>query len=179
MFDFLKMEFTIIVTLALFFGYNVGLTAAWATYLALPFGIIPFSYIMSFCFTADSAAQTFTMFSHFFILGIMSTLTFGLRISLDQQKKGDALNWALKFIPTYSIGSSLFCDTACASLSWQRDNQKGTGGPIDANPWAYGNITADVVVMFIHLVGWSFVLSLIETGFFSWCRLRPNQIYDS
>lgn len=56
MFDFLKMEFTIIVTLALFFGYNVGLTAAWATYLALPFGIIPFSYVMSFCFTADSAA---------------------------------------------------------------------------------------------------------------------------
>lgn len=69
--------------MALFFGYEMGLTGAWATYLVLPFGIIPFSYAMSFWFTVDSAAQTFTMFFHFFILGIMSTLTFGLRLSLD------------------------------------------------------------------------------------------------
>lgn len=55
-FDFIKMQFTIGITLALFFGYNMGLTGAWATYLALPFGIIPFSYAMSFWFTVDSAA---------------------------------------------------------------------------------------------------------------------------
>lgn len=82
-FDLIKMELTIIVTLCLFFGYKMNLNAAWATYVALPFGIIPFSYVMSFWFTVDSAAQTFTMFFHFFILGIMSTLTFGLRISPD------------------------------------------------------------------------------------------------
>lgn len=82
-FDFLKMELTIIVTLSVLFGYKLGLNAAWATYVALPFGIIPFSYVMSYWFTVDSAAQTFTMFFHFFILGIMSTLTFGLRISPD------------------------------------------------------------------------------------------------
>jgi hypothetical protein len=59
-------------------------------------------------------------------------------------------------------------------MNWQRENQKGTGGPVDANVWAVGNITADIVSMFIHLVFWSFVLAMIETGYFSWCRLRPN-----
>jgi len=55
-FDLIKMELTILVTLALFFGYKMGLTAAWVTYLVLPLGIIPFSYVMSFWFTVDSAA---------------------------------------------------------------------------------------------------------------------------
>lgn len=40
--------------------------------------------------------------------------------------------------------------------------------------WAVGNITADIVSMFIHLVFWSIVIAMIETGFFQWCRLRPN-----
>ena len=40
--------------------------------------------------------------------------------------------------------------------------------------WAVGNITADIVSMFIHLVFWSIVIAMIETGLFSWCRLRPN-----
>jgi amino acid permease len=69
--------------MALLFGFDLGYTGAWATYLALPLGIIPFSYAMSFWFTVDSAAQTFTMFFHFFMLGIMSTLTFGLRVAPD------------------------------------------------------------------------------------------------
>lgn len=82
-FDFIKMQFTIGITMALLFGFDLGYTGAWATYLALPLGIIPFSYAMSFWFTVDSAAQTFTMFFHFFMLGIMSTLTFGLRVAPD------------------------------------------------------------------------------------------------
>jgi hypothetical protein len=55
-FDFLKMQFTIAVTMALFFGFEMGLQGAWVTYLVLPFGIIPFSYAMSFLFSVDSAA---------------------------------------------------------------------------------------------------------------------------
>lgn len=82
-FDLIKMELTIVVTISLFFGFEMGFNSAWATYVALPFGIIPFSYVMSYWFTVDSAAQTFTMFFHFFILGIMSTLTFGLRLAPD------------------------------------------------------------------------------------------------
>jgi len=60
-------------------------------------------------------------------------------------------------------------------MNWQRENLKGTGGPVDANVWALGNITADVISMFIHLIFWSIVIAMIETGFFQWCRLRPNQ----
>lgn len=64
-------------------------------------------------------------------------------------------------------------------MSWQRDNVKGTGGPIDANVWAATNNTADVVVMFIHLFIWSVILSFVENGYFAWFRFRPNLKYDA
>jgi len=61
-FDYVKMQLTVGITLALFFGYNLGISAAWVTYLVLPFGLIPNCYFISYLFTVDSAAQTFTMF---------------------------------------------------------------------------------------------------------------------
>jgi len=55
-FDFFKIEFTVVITIILFYGFDLGYNAAWITYLVLPFGILPFTYVTSFIFTADSAA---------------------------------------------------------------------------------------------------------------------------
>lgn len=55
-FDFAKMYFTIIVTIILFLGYGLGFNGSVAVYLVFPFGILPFTYVSSFIFTADSAA---------------------------------------------------------------------------------------------------------------------------
>jgi len=55
-FDFIKFEITICTTLALFHFFDLGYDSSWATYLAFPFGILPFTYVMSFAFTVDSAA---------------------------------------------------------------------------------------------------------------------------
>jgi len=55
-FDFFKLEITIIITIILFYGFDLGYNAAWVTYLVLPFGILPFTYVTSFIFSADSAA---------------------------------------------------------------------------------------------------------------------------
>jgi ATP-binding cassette, subfamily A (ABC1), member 3 len=112
-FDFLKMQFTIAITIILFFGFNLGYNGAWLTYLLLPFGVLPLTYVTSFVFTVDSAAQTFTMFCHFFSLGILATIIFILRVSWNLQIQGDAFNWTLKVIPTYLIGTSVFCDSNC------------------------------------------------------------------
>jgi hypothetical protein len=79
--DFIKMQLTIGVTIALFFGYGMGMDSAYVTYLVLPFGILPFTYVTSFVFSVDSAAQTFTMFFHFLTLAIFSSVIFMLRVS--------------------------------------------------------------------------------------------------
>jgi len=73
------------ITIALFKIFNMNFTAAWTTYLALPFGILPFTYVSSFLFTEEGAAQTFTMFLHFLTLAILSSIVFALRIVPDKQ----------------------------------------------------------------------------------------------
>jgi ATP-binding cassette subfamily A (ABC1) protein 3 len=56
LFDFLKFEVTIVATIILFFAFEMGFDNAWVTYLVLPFGILPFTYVSSFVFSQDSAA---------------------------------------------------------------------------------------------------------------------------
>ena len=80
-FDFAKMYFTIIVTVILFFGYSLDFQGSTVVYLVFPFGILPFTYVTSFIFTADSAAQTFTMFLHFLIYSIASVIIFFIRFA--------------------------------------------------------------------------------------------------
>lgn len=83
-FDFAKMYFTIIVTIILFQGYKLNFAASIVVYLVFPFGVLPFTYVTSFIFTADSAAQTFTMFLHFAFFSIGSAIVFLLRLAPDQ-----------------------------------------------------------------------------------------------
>ena len=55
-FDFLKMQVTICMTIVMFFGFDLGYENAAVTYACLPFGILPFTYVTSFIFSSDSAA---------------------------------------------------------------------------------------------------------------------------
>ena len=83
-FDFIKFQPTIFITLALFRIYNMNVNAAWTVYLMFPFGILPFTYVTSFLLTEEGAAQTFTMFFHFLTLAILSPIVFALRIVPDR-----------------------------------------------------------------------------------------------
>lgn len=63
---------------------DMNLPNAWITYLLFPFSAIPFTYVTTFIFTSDSAAQTFTMFWHFLVLAILSFIVFILRLAPEQ-----------------------------------------------------------------------------------------------
>lgn len=84
-FDFFKMYFTIIVTIILFLGYNLNYNGSIIVYLVFPLGVLPFTYVTSFIFTSDSAAQTFTMFFHFLIFSIASVIIFFIRFAENLQ----------------------------------------------------------------------------------------------
>lgn len=49
-FDFFKMQLTIVVTIAMFFALKMGFDHASITFALLPFGILPFTYVTSFIF---------------------------------------------------------------------------------------------------------------------------------
>jgi ATP-binding cassette subfamily A (ABC1) protein 3 len=55
-FDALKMGVTILCVIGLFFGYEMKYDAAWITFLLIPFAVMPYTYVVSFIFTTDSAA---------------------------------------------------------------------------------------------------------------------------
>lgn len=56
LFDFMKMQITIIVTVIVLRGFQTGLSSSLIAYALLPFAVLPFTYCVSFIFTVDSAA---------------------------------------------------------------------------------------------------------------------------
>lgn len=82
--DFIKVQMPIMTTVICFFAFEMDVPTAWIVYLLIPLGALPFTYITSFIFSADSAAQTFTMFFHFFVIAVLSTVALALRIVPEQ-----------------------------------------------------------------------------------------------
>lgn len=153
-FDFGKMQVTILVTIILFFAFKLEYNSAWLTYLILPFGILPYTYVTSFMFNADSAAQTFTMFYHFFIIAIVTLFVFFLRLLPTMQRLGDLLNLIFRLVPTYLLGQSVYCDSSCVALANGRLSPLATGSTLSENPWAMSNNGLDILAMFIHFAFW-------------------------
>jgi len=79
-FDMFKWSILVVTTIILWFAFDLGFNSAWLTVLMFPFGIIPFTYMTSFMFSAESAAQTLSMLVHIMIMGIASSVVFTLRI---------------------------------------------------------------------------------------------------
>ena len=133
-----------------------------------PFGIMPFTYVMSFLFTADSAAQTFTMFCHLTIILAVSTLIFLLRLAPKLEVLGDQLHWSFKIFPSYSIASALYTDSSIDFVSRIRNETDdfgyriGEASDISPDPWHILNNTLDIILQGAHFVFWFFVLFLIE-----------------
>ncbi len=168
------MQVTIAITIILFFGFNLEYNAAWITYLIIPFAILPFTYVSSFIFTADSAAQTFTIFFHILILGIVSTVIFVLRLAPSTQIRGDQLNLLFKLIPSYLIGTSVYCDSSCKMLSDGRETPDATGNKLSPDVWDMRNNSFDIVAIILHCIFWAIQLIMIEKGFWRFCHFSPD-----
>lgn len=96
-----------LTTIGIFVSFGMEYEAAWLTFLLIPFAVLPFTYVSSFLFTEDSAAQTVTMFLHFLTIAILSGVILGLRLAPSLERIGDSLNWWFKFIPTYTLANSI------------------------------------------------------------------------
>jgi hypothetical protein len=107
------------------------------------------------------------MFFHFLILGIVCTVVYFLRFAPSLQQYGDAAHILMRVIPTYTLGSSIYCDTNCNFLAQSRQFPGATGMPLDPSIWGRYNITSDLIALGLHLLFWSLIIILIEKGFFS------------
>ena len=164
-FDFLKMYVTIGATLAIFQllkSEYLDYDSTMVVYALFPFGILPCTYVFSFFFTADSAAQTMTMFWHFLCILIAPTTIFILRFANKLEHTGDVLNYVFRAFPSYSLGWVIFFEQGGDLMSEWRKRTTGTGGPVDPDEWAWNNNVLDMMMMGVHFVFWFFILFLIE-----------------
>ena len=161
-FDAIKLYFTIITTISLFYAFDLKYESAEIVFALFPFGVLPFTYVMSFCFTADSAAQTFTMFCHMVIILAFSTLIFILRVVPNLELTGDNIHYAMRIFPSYSLATSLYVDASIAFVSQVRNNTPGPGPDISPDVWAFKNNTLDIMMQGVHFFFWFLILMLIE-----------------
>lgn len=163
LFDTLKFYVTIAVSVMTFFIFGFNYFDSVIIVLAIfPFGILPFTYVMSFLFTVDSAAQTFTLFLHFFVMLVASTLIFALRIVFDFEWLGDILSWAFKAIPSFCVSMALYFEASGKEIAKFRNTTEGTGMDLKANEWHWQNNTGDMIILAFHFVFWFLILFLIE-----------------
>ena len=116
-FDACKLYVTVIATIALIYAFNQKYDSSVVVYALFPFAIIPFTYVTSFLFTAESAAQTFTMFFHAGIFLVFSTLVFVMRATPTLELAGDVVNYVLRIVPSYSLAASMYFDSSGSLLA--------------------------------------------------------------
>lgn len=109
-FDFCKMNVTIAASIIIFYAFNTGLRSSLIAYALFPFAVLPFTYCLSFVFTVDSAAQTFTMFFNFLTILVLSTMIFAFRFARKLELFGDKLNWFMRILPPYTLAEAVYFD---------------------------------------------------------------------
>jgi ATP-binding cassette subfamily A (ABC1) protein 3 len=115
--DMLKLQPLLWTTILIFNIENLHYEAAWLTYLLLPFAILPFTYVTSFIFTSDNAAQAYTLFGHFVSILTLPLFVYIFRMTPQLEQKGDDLNVIFNMFPSYGIASSVFADALGGNLA--------------------------------------------------------------
>jgi len=115
--DMIKMQPLIWATILTFNIENLDYEAAWLTYLLFPLAILPFTYVTSMLFTADNAAQTYTLFVHFFMICSMPLFVYFFRLTPQLEQMGDNLNALFIIFPSYGIAKSVFGDALGGNLA--------------------------------------------------------------
>lgn len=103
----------------------------------------------------------------------MSAVTFSFRIAIPTlMKDGDTMHAWFKLVPTYLVGSAMYCDRQCDTLADVRKNPYVDAPETSADKWAFENMTSDLLLMLVHCIGWCLVIMVIEQGWFSFLRCR-------
>ena len=173
-FDASKLYLTILTTLLLFHIFDQDYPSAQWILVAFPFGVMPWIYVWSYLFNAESAAQTFTFFCNMFVILFASLVVFILRVVPDLELLGDRLHYIFRAFPSYSVASGLYVDSSIEFISQIRNTTEGDGPDISPDPWHWNNNTFDLYAQGVHFFFWCLVLFLIEADLGKRCRKCYN-----
>lgn len=99
------------LSIALLYAFDIGISYAWLLMLIYCFTIVPFTYAMSFLFTRENVAQTFTLLFHFFISVAFTVIVSVLRSFESTRTAGKAIQWIFKIVPSFALADGI--NTIC------------------------------------------------------------------
>lgn len=159
-FDLITMEVTAVTTCLLFYYYELPYYSAQISYLLYPFAVLPYTYVMSFCFASEASSQSIVMFVIFMSILTLSTAGFVLRSVEGFEEGSDLLHWFFRMVnPSYCLGSSIYLNTSADLLASAR---AARGIPLSQDQWALINVSGDILCLIFHSIFWPLVLYFIE-----------------
>jgi hypothetical protein len=165
--DLLKLYIVVIGSIVAFFAWDLKYHYSWMVYLVFPLAIIPFLYSISFMFHSVSAGQTGIMFFTFGLTVFGSTMVNNLRYLGQFEMYGDPINYWMRILPAYTLGSVVYWDTTQPQLEEFRRATVGNGGDLSVEPWTWRNVLGDIMAMLFSFIFWSIILILIENRAFT------------
>ena len=77
--DLIQVEVIVLISVLTFYLANLKYSTSWIIYMLFPVAAIPLTYVTSYFFGSESAAQTGTIFMNFGTILFGSTLVYYLR----------------------------------------------------------------------------------------------------
>ena len=106
--DLIKMEMASLATIILFFLLQPSYREVMVSYILFPFAAIPMTYVFSFAFESVASAQTFTIFSQFFLIMCVPGINFFLRCFKEFVHFTEPFNLIMKLFPGYCLSAGLY-----------------------------------------------------------------------
>jgi len=131
---------------------GISFSKVWPTFVFFPFGAIPFTYVASFAFSSESAAQTTMIFFNFFIIAVFPGLNHYIRWINGTEWIADGLHTIFRAFPGYCLGASVYFNQLQKHLVEYRSATDGSGYTLSDDPWNIDNTTGDNVAMGTNMI---------------------------
>lgn len=154
-FEILKTEIPILLSLALVYAFDEGLPMVWRTFLLLPVGLVPFTLGLSFIFRQDSSAMSTVMFINFVIGGLGGIAVFILTIIEQTYDVADILTYCFRLVPIFSVTHTINFQSTKQAYEFLRPEW-------DISNWNWIHSGGDIYFLLFHFVFWSIFIAINE-----------------
>jgi len=159
-FDEIKVYIVSIFVIIFFYIYDLQVSFGWLFLLLFPLAIVPYTYVTSFMFSDEMAAQNFTIYHNFLIAGLGPVAFNVLRIIESTWNIGDILIWVPNIFPSYCLTCGIVSITLKDTIATVRGKASPDALDIDVG----GN---HLIFLILHIFFWTILLVLIEIGCFN------------
>jgi ATP-binding cassette subfamily A (ABC1) protein 3 len=105
--DTIKSLIPCTISIGIISAFDIELDDVWLLMIIYCFTIIPFTYAMSFLFTKENVAQTFTLLFHFFISVAITVIVIILRSFDGSRSAGKIVQWIFRIVPSFALADGV------------------------------------------------------------------------